>query len=289
MNGISKSLALIVVLIIAFSNLTIVKVAFSQAAPTISPPEFTVKYDTNASDYPLIMGNMAGFIMPNHFSNNQTAVIIIKNEPINSPSNNTYYFYNLRVKDSTDSTWAEIYNNNLQESPFEYTIIRDNDNSSAGTTLEFQVQAVLQNETVTYFNNLLPGFPAVFQQDNVGYKATWTEIASSDWSNVQTLTIPDDPTTVVSSVTIPDSSTTPGNSIDPHSSSSPENSQTLASTISSNPLSSPILTSPPTQVIVQSVPTWFYSIVIMLVAIIVVLLGIIALTQRRNKATKNNT
>ncbi|HTY74339.1 MAG TPA: hypothetical protein VMD05_02095, partial [Candidatus Nanoarchaeia archaeon] len=45
---------------------------------------------------------------------------------------------------------------------------------------------------------------------------------------------------------------------------------------------SPVVTSPtPTQVIVQSVPTWFYAVVAGLVVVIAVLLGALVLILRR--------
>jgi hypothetical protein len=70
------------------------------------------------------------------------------------------------------------------------TLINYIGNHSAGSLIDFQVEAVLQNWTEVYVDDLVPGLPAAFQSDNFGYYLAWVPVTSSGWSNTQTITIP---------------------------------------------------------------------------------------------------
>ena len=125
---------------------------------------------------------------------NQTIAITIKNQPLN-PSYGL--FYNVRFKDHSDSDWTNMFPSDsyFSQSNSEYTVIYNYDNHPAGSQVDFQVEAILQNWTEVLVNDLVPGLPAAFQPDNFGYYHGWVPIASSGWSTTQTIAIPESAST----------------------------------------------------------------------------------------------
>jgi hypothetical protein len=180
----SKTISLVLVLVLTLSGLIVLNPALAQsAAPAV--PEFTLKS----------VGN-------------QTIAITIKNQPLN-PSYSL--FYNVRFKDHSDPDWTNMFpsDNYLSQSNSEYTVIYNYDNHPAGSQLDFQVEAILQNWTQIIVNDLVPGLPASYQSDNYGSYHGWIPIASSGWSNIQTLAIPKTASPPTPSANIPNTDVLP--------------------------------------------------------------------------------
>jgi hypothetical protein len=120
---------------------------------------------------------------------NQTIVVTIKNQPLN-PSFGV--FYNIRTKDHSGSDWTNMFPSDcyFSQSNSANTLINYIGNHSAGNLIDFQIEAVVQNWTEVYVDDLVPGLPAAFQSDNFGHYPAWVPVASSGWSNTQTIAIP---------------------------------------------------------------------------------------------------
>lgn len=195
MGRTSKSLALILILIMAMSslNLLMIKPAYAQSIPTPSVPEFTLKpigppyventtysLDPNTGQIVAIIG----------YTNPYSLVeIIIKNQPFipynDSQGNTISMFYNVQVAvhNQTDS-WISLYepdSGSLAPSTpdSDYTNISlwlNNGPLPVGTThIDVQVEA----------------FIGYVHKANGGYLAGWVFTGdTSDWSNTQTITVP---------------------------------------------------------------------------------------------------
>jgi hypothetical protein len=146
-----------------------VKSANAQTTPTLSVPEFTLKYNGNSS--------------------NPTIVITIENQP---PPNASYQIYfNIRVRDNLEGNWTELYHytdNSTGNLPIQtnlpYTTLYYLPENSSGT-LDFQVEAIRTH----YIQYISPNVP-LFQHPT----EPWVVVNSlvyglSGWSNIQTVTL----------------------------------------------------------------------------------------------------
>jgi hypothetical protein len=221
MDIIKKALSALLILVLAFSILMMVKPASAQTIPnpTLYPgipkpsvPEFTLQFTAHPYDVPTVIDQKTGAIVaPAYRDDNQTIIITIKNQPLNPGSNETYnLFYFVRAKNHSSSIWTETYpylpnrysqQRYLPQSDSEFTVIYYYGNHPIGSQLDFQVEAILQNLSYVFVNNLLPGFPAGLQPDNYGEQYNWIPIASSDWSNTQTISITDGSVSISTSPT----------------------------------------------------------------------------------------
>ena len=213
MGKISKTFALMLILVMAVSSvsLMVIKPAYAQSVPTPSVPSFTLK-----------------FIHTHYFNqtqqyDNNTVTVSIKNQPYAvSINGNTYQiFYDIRIKvhSAQDWQWTELYptgtyyqkeftsylkdhlasitNNTPIQSSSEYTVAPltyyepplDGEGISfplsLNTTLDFQVKADVGHST--------QGWVADNLQSPVlgGHFMTVTALdTSSNWSGTQTLTLP---------------------------------------------------------------------------------------------------
>ncbi len=201
MGNLNKAFSLLIIIALTATSLAVITPVYAQPTTKPSIPEFTLDFTSHPYDMPPVVDKDTGEILASGYrDDNQTIIITIKNQPFDSGSNNTYYlFYFIRAKNHVDSNWTETYplsyvgqqsTSYVAQSNSEFTVVYYYGNHPVGSQLDFQVQAILQNTTQIFVNNLIPGFPAVFQQDNYGYQDVWVPVASSDWSSTQTITIP---------------------------------------------------------------------------------------------------
>ena len=178
MNSISKSFAVIIILIMALYCLTLltVKPVNAQSIPTPSVPEFAVsivEHPYNESNYVV---------------ENQTIEFMIKNQPFSYSYNGTIYslYYNISFKEVSAEYWSV-------SSPFstkndsQYTIINIATRYNHGAHIEAKVQAMVGHVELVLSPNL-PGAP--------GYGESYYPIVTidkiGDESGIQTISIPVD-------------------------------------------------------------------------------------------------
>ena len=112
-GNISKSFALILILIMVISSLSLllVKPSFAESIPTPSVPQFTVKF-VNAS-YTVTTTNSYTGQSQTQLINNNSIEIMIKNQPFDYSNNGLTYQieFNVRVKPhfSNADSWTEVY------------------------------------------------------------------------------------------------------------------------------------------------------------------------------------
>lgn len=192
MGRISKSYFSILLLMIALSSLTLVGTANAQSITKPSVPEFTVKLISPPPESQQV---------------NRTIELSIKNQPF---APNYGFFYNIRMT-VNDGNWSLLYtiDDVPTQSNGEYTILSYPSDQPvveyqynlgdriqdlfAGDKVDFQVQAMIGN-IHRVFNpnatNQLEMYPYVFTGE------------SSDWSSIQTITIPDTSTSASPTPTV---------------------------------------------------------------------------------------
>jgi len=181
-GNIGKGVSLLFVVILAVTSLIIVKTAYAQSVPKPSTLEFTIQTQTQA--------------------NTTTITLTIRNQPFDAASQYPDgFFYNVAI--SVDGkNWSELYHvedaqdwypqqSNSSTTVLTYvageTIYYPRDTSQGvgvipkSGEVAFQVQAMIGHRDRGAFKN---GFmPYVFVGE------------TSDWSNTQTITIPETSTT----------------------------------------------------------------------------------------------
>ena len=205
MSNISKKFTLILILLLAASSLTVVS---SVSAQSLKPvvTEFSIQYVDNSYDVPpsykytkdLYTGETITTTIPGYRVDNKSLVATIKN-----PSG--VDAYNFRWKPHNESRWYyHPFNTEEDQTPplsasgtsgppayasdSEYTVISVISlNYISATSLDVQVQA-LYGEYRAIHNTPIQ----VFWGDYYDY---YFDGQASYWSNTQTITISDDPTT----------------------------------------------------------------------------------------------
>jgi hypothetical protein len=212
----SKRLIIALTLAIVLLFTALVGSVSAQTIPKPSVPEFTVSFVDLSYDVPTTtsIDQYTGQTITHqgYYVENKTLQLTIKNQPftsyIDNGQNNSFYF-NVREKGYFTDNWIELYRPSdgyPTQTNSEYTIITlgilgDNGVSlvtnakmidvPAGGQIDFQVQALIgavhrgYNASAT---NQLEMFPWVFDGQ------------TSDWSNTQTLTIPE---SLVSATPVP--------------------------------------------------------------------------------------
>ncbi len=207
MGSSGKSLALILILMIAFSGLSLSMIRPSYAqnstnptySPTSSPislptpsvPEFTVKFvdfsyyvPTTTSIDPYTGQNIT---TQGYYVENRTIELSINNQPFNSYSGiyPNYFYYFVQEKGHFSENWTEINGPNggfLLKSSADYTIVYYSleggppfSNGLSAGQVDFQVEAAVGG-----IFRISPQFASGYQFEGV----------ASGWSNTQTVTIP---------------------------------------------------------------------------------------------------
>jgi hypothetical protein len=209
MGSIGKNLALTLILIVC---LTIVGTSSAQTIPKPSVPEFTVKYIDSSYDVPTTtsIDQYTGKKVTNegYHIENKSIELTIRNQPF-APymQNGQVYislFYNVREKGHFAQNWTEIYNAGrgyLLHDNGSYTIVSYSltqnefpfwNHVTDGGTIDFQVQTLIGYTYVEHYSKDGQFLP------NPGY---YFEGQTSDWSNIQTVSIPDGSVSVFTSPT----------------------------------------------------------------------------------------
>jgi hypothetical protein len=220
MGNISKTVALIIIGVIAISGLSTltVKPVNAQTITEPSVPEFTIEPVGPAFDIPPTYSFNASsglfYINEGYHFEYSTVKVIIENQAFTNQTNIDHLFYNLRIKPHNypDSYWYEFFNPNRDGFPIQtslnFTIIPIAAEGAtelqyqipAGATTDIQVQAMI-GHIERGFNgnatNQIEMYPYVF----VGQK--------SGWSDTHTVTLPPKAPIVLSPTTTPTSYQTP--------------------------------------------------------------------------------
>jgi hypothetical protein len=208
----NKKLAIIMILIMAISSLSLmmVKPAFAKSTPTPVIPEFTIEPVGPSFEIPptYSFNSSSGFFYVNegyHFEYS-TVEVIIKNQAFTNQTNIDHLLYNVRLKPHNypDSYWQELFNPNLDGFPIQtssnFTIIPIAAEGAtelqyqipAGATTDVQVKAMIGHIERGFNSNAtsqIEIYPYVF----VGQ--------TSGWSDTHTVTLPPKVPITVSSPT----------------------------------------------------------------------------------------
>ena len=197
MGKISKTFALILTVIIAMSCLTLMTVGLANAQSVTKPsiPQFALSF-VNAS-----------YSKGSDFFQNEVIVISIVNQPFTSyfvGNNSVDLYYKIRWNTSSTTTglsqfWG--FNNtvwlasNCRRDPENGTLLNPN-----AKTTDIRLNFVTNNYSVPLgLTPPLPDIPVGGQADfqvqaSIGYfwySNSWFDLSSSDWSPIQTITIPE--------------------------------------------------------------------------------------------------
>jgi hypothetical protein len=212
MNRTRVSLALIILLMMAISSLSLlmIKPAFAQtSAPTSFPttfnqslmiPEFTIQLADHSYDIPpsttttidQYTGKQIVTTQPGYHVENRTIDFVITNEPHVSVFVPYYYgiglYYEIRYKGHFGDIWTELHIYDADENLLpvatnsSITLISIPQNYPSDSLLDFQIQAINATIHADY-----PGITSPF--------AYWT-YESSGWSNIETLSTTDGSVTI---------------------------------------------------------------------------------------------
>jgi hypothetical protein len=225
-----RSIVLVFILVLTASSLIMVRLTWAQTKPFV--PEFTTKFVDNSYDVPTTSSidpyTGQNVTHQGYHVNKVTLVMTIQNQPLVYQYNGSF-FYNIRVKGHYAENWTQLFLNDelpLANASFIQTSVTLETLDESGFTIgsgstekvpfggqeDFQVHAMIGG----FYKMGIPLSGWVFQGE------------SSGWSNTQTITIPETP----SSTPSPSPSLTP--------SSSPTQQPTLEPTQSAIPTVAPI-------------------------------------------------
>lgn len=269
----------------------VVTLAYAQTTiPTPSAPEFTLKYVDSSYDVPTTTTSTTDpytnkttiTTNPGYHVQEFNITLVIKNQPFPATinGNKSNIFYDVQIYPHF-SNWTENYpqvtpDSVTPQSSSEYTELNYAGlHYSSGAQVDFRVRAIL-GYVYTYYRqgNVIP----IAETDFI--------YETSNWSNAQTITIPE--TSSPSPSPTPSSTPTqqpPGtSSSSPHPESpsvfpSPTPKLTRSPTLSP----SPIFTSTPIQPSIVVNLNWFYVALAVMAGVVGFLLGIIIMQKRSKK------
>jgi hypothetical protein len=214
-----KRAVLLLIAVLAASNLLMVGSVFAQSTPTPSVPEFTLKLEAHPYDLPPVYETnpYTGDTVMTEESyrvENKSIVVSIKNQPFPTSFNgvNCYLYYYVRVKGHFEESWSVLMR--LYASDTEYTtktyILEDDhelnyklEGIDSGGEVDFQVKAKAGYDSQVWITD----HPTLVGPLSGHYEAGIAMGEESDWSNTQTIKVPaNEP---LSSTTTPTPSQTP--------------------------------------------------------------------------------
>jgi hypothetical protein len=227
MRDMKKTLLILAIAVLLTSSVSVICFVKGEMKPYV--PEFTVKYSDNSYDYYVppvstssmdpYTGKITASTQPGYTRHveNKSIEITIKNQPLNPPSTK-YIYYNVRTKGYYGGEWATLYStgtfysgadvvggstvgNLPQQSSSEYTILNVRTDYAPGAKLEFQVQAVAASDSPALVGDPdHPLLPLMHWGTVVAINQT------SDWSNTQTISIPESSSAPTATPTTPTAS-----------------------------------------------------------------------------------
>lgn len=253
----SKSAALLLILILTASGLVMVKparVLASISKPSV--PEFTVKLVDHSYDVPTTYSIDAytgeNVTHAGYHVENKTIEVTIKNQPFTSywvmegTANWTvYFYYNVRVKGNYAENWTTLYSGGRHDFP----TASNSDYTTITCLLTLSLTHPEQGYTLEYYDfstnsytSRLSGLPSNAQLDfqvqaligyvHRGYNPNTTDPVqmwpwiftgeTSDWSSTQTITLP---TSTPSPTSSPSPTSTPDQTPEPTPKETPQTLQ----------------------------------------------------------------
>lgn len=203
MGSISKVFSLLVIIMLAVSNATIVKFTLAQIVTNPSVPEFNVQYVTYTYDIPPTYGvdpstGKAVIINEGSTETDKWVRVVISNQPF-SPFNDTNdncirLFYDVRWKGHSSTSWEGI--------PDGIWFTQLSDSQFTGISIGFKGYKGGADLTLLDPTNSQIDFQV---KASIGYYTTDDVFIgeTSGWSNTQTLTISESQTPLPSSTTTP--------------------------------------------------------------------------------------
>jgi len=230
MNSASKTLTLTLIVLLLTSLLAIALASVDvQAVTKPSVPQFTVKLIDNSYNIPPstttttnpYTGEKTTIDKPGYCAKNMTLEIAVKNQPWSPSVNDKEYklYYKVQYKGhfADEEKWRNYgrdfgLTEHIAQSSGQYTVIsgymQSFNSFTAGSQLDFRVQAVIGHTVIHYHDY---GYDNLFAPP---YSTEFVIDTSSDWSKIQTITIPDLPPITSPSQTSPhlqNPTTTPDN------------------------------------------------------------------------------
>ena len=185
-----KLAVLLLIAVLAASNLLVVGSVFAESIPEPSVPEFTAQLADHSYDVPPTTTTTTNpynnetitKTKPGYHIQNITIDLTIKNQPypkiING--NESFVYFNVRTKPGFGDEWTELYpyySSSPVQSNSDYTVISlPTKTYEIGYQIDIQVQAAIGYKFRTF------GFLGHIESVDFQHK-------SSDWSNTQTITI----------------------------------------------------------------------------------------------------
>jgi hypothetical protein len=223
MGCIGKSFPLIMILIMAISSLIIVKPAFAQSIPKPSVPQFTLKF------IPVIQITTDPYTGANTTTQNLSTIeLSITNQKYTYSNGSTFsLYYNVRTKGHFANAWTELYPTIRllpQTGNYDFTNFQNYQSDYIwGENSTYNRPLLPQSDsTYTTVSLLATDYPSNGQVDieveaMLGVNSTYylpannfinffgtnlpavAYVTSSDWSNTQTITIPEGSTSTSTS------------------------------------------------------------------------------------------
>ncbi len=158
------------------------------ASPSV--PEFTVRLEQYPFDVPPVyeVDEYSGktvMTQAGYHVDNQSVVVSIKKQPIQSTFNNTRYFLSFYVeaKGHFGENWTNFYR--IDQPDAEYTTFSRLTDYPIGSQVDFRVEAVVTHA----YEEWVPACPPWTLEG--GYAKRNATDSYSKWSSIQTLTVPE--------------------------------------------------------------------------------------------------
>ncbi len=199
MDSLGKSFALVAILIVVISGLSLLAVKPTNAQtptpqpiPTPSVPKFTIKF-VLASNNITTIDPYTGQSITKQYQNN-TVQLVIKNQPFLPPDDLTWFDYNVRYKGHSQENWTEVFVESMAQS-FLYPQNNSSENTSisvylSGNQIEAQEYGFIYYQGYGQIDFQVEAVIATFHPFAPhGDTGTWA-YETSGWSETQTVTIP---------------------------------------------------------------------------------------------------
>ena len=207
MSCLGRVFAILLVTLLALSNLLLFKPASAQSIPKPSVPEFSVSLADHSYDVPpkeisttnSYNNQTTTTTIPGYHVQKDTIDLTIKNQPYPSSinGNKSYLLFYVRQRGHYGGNWTYPYDHAInsypRQSDSDYTVLslptsyrvatpygENMQYLKAGDEIDFQVMAIL---AYGYNYSLSAVIPL--------YSYNYESVAASDWSSTQTFTIPE--------------------------------------------------------------------------------------------------
>ena len=196
MGIISKPFALFLTLTLTISSLALL-ISQPVDAQTSQPPIPTFTLTHVKSFYNQTTTNPFNGTQITQQIDNSSVLVSIKNEEWTFEGSSMFIWYNLRYKGYFEENWVSFdkyynipFGSQIPPSDSGYSVVSfPIADYPSNTLLDFSVQSVAWNSSVVeIYDGYLPGV----EPGNSHFETVYSQIATSDWSNTQTITLSDE-------------------------------------------------------------------------------------------------